>query len=268
MATVTVNGVELYYERQGAGEPVVLVHGGYGDANAWFLLAPELAVDHDVVAYDQRGHTRSERPPGPLSMDDLVADLAGLIERLDLAPVHLVGNSMGGTVALRLAVGSPELIRTLAVHEPALFALLACDPATASYAVARAEQQRRMAEVLEHDPIAAIESFIDRITPGASAFVPDDAKKQRADNASYYFRGEPMASDADLDALARAAVPILLTEGDQTPEETGLPAVVRIVGDALPRARRVTIEGAGHSPAFTHAAEYGRLLRDFFAEAS
>jgi pimeloyl-ACP methyl ester carboxylesterase len=65
MPTSKINGVGLAYETSGAGNPVVLVHGGWGDHESWGQLAPLLARHHEVITYDRRGHSASERPSGP-----------------------------------------------------------------------------------------------------------------------------------------------------------------------------------------------------------
>ncbi len=68
---------------------------------------PAFAERFRVLAYDRRGHSRSERPPGQDSIADDVADLAALLDQLDLAPAHLAGFSFGAAIALRLAMTSP-----------------------------------------------------------------------------------------------------------------------------------------------------------------
>src|SRR5436305_15046696 len=95
VATTRVNDVELYYERHGAGDPLIFVHGSWGDADNWALVAPALAERFDVVAYDRRGHSRSEQSAGQGATTEDVADLAALIEELRLPPSVVVGNSFG-----------------------------------------------------------------------------------------------------------------------------------------------------------------------------
>jgi pimeloyl-ACP methyl ester carboxylesterase len=127
MADVEVNGVRLHYELKGAGDAVVFVHGSLLDHHDWDVVAAQIAQSFQVLSYDRRGHSQSS---GNGSLDDDLGDVAALIEYLQLAPVHLVGNSLGGCIALRLAVARPELLRSVSVHEPPLLALLADDPET------------------------------------------------------------------------------------------------------------------------------------------
>ena len=128
MPSSVINGVELHFDDAGSGQPLVLVHGSWTDRRSWDLVAPSLAERFRVVMYDRRGHSQSERPPGQGSVQEDVADLASLIESLNLAPAHVVGNSFGGSITLRLAAERPDLLNSLSVHEPPLFGLLAEDP--------------------------------------------------------------------------------------------------------------------------------------------
>lgn len=127
MAEVTANGVRLHVQRlrtedTGAGAPtVVFLHGLVMDnlSSFYYTLAnPVASAGADVLLYDLRGHGRSERPPTGYSVTDAVADLEGLLDALDVdEPVHLVGNSFGGTVALAFAVAHPERVAGLVLIE-------------------------------------------------------------------------------------------------------------------------------------------------------
>ena len=125
MSTVRVNGVDLYYELSGSGEPLVLVHGSWGDHHNWDPVVASLSESFRVLAYDRRGHSASERPAGQGSVFEDADDLAALIDELELAPAHIAGNSFGAVVVLRAAIRSPEVFRSLIAHEPPLFPLLA-----------------------------------------------------------------------------------------------------------------------------------------------
>ena len=122
MPQIKVDGVALYYELEGSGEPLALVHGSWGDATNWRFVVPGLAESFRVLAYDRRGHSRSEPPDQPGSVDEDGDDLAALLEALDLAPAHVATNSWGGNIALRLATRRPDVFRSLSCHEPPLWA--------------------------------------------------------------------------------------------------------------------------------------------------
>ncbi|MDQ6617470.1 MAG: alpha/beta hydrolase [Actinomycetota bacterium] len=128
MAEVVANGVRFHVQQltppQGsaAGQPtVVFIHGLVMDnlSSFYYTLANPCAVGGaDVVLYDLRGHGRSERPPMGYALDDSVDDLAGLLAALGIdGPVHIVGNSYGGTVGLAFALAYPEQVASLVLIE-------------------------------------------------------------------------------------------------------------------------------------------------------
>lgn len=128
MPFAETNGVRLFYELTGSGEPIVLVHGSWGDHHVWDGVGRKLADGFRVLAYDRRGHSQSGAPPGQGAVDQDVEDLASLIEWLDIAPAHVAGSSLGSIISLRLASRRPELFRTLIVHEPPALPLIEGDP--------------------------------------------------------------------------------------------------------------------------------------------
>jgi pimeloyl-ACP methyl ester carboxylesterase len=101
----------------GAGPSVLLLHGLLGYAREWHSTATWLSRTHRVVAPEQRGHGRSEREPADVSPEAFVADAEFWIERLGLAPAVVVGQSLGGITALRLAARRSDLVRGLVVCE-------------------------------------------------------------------------------------------------------------------------------------------------------
>lgn len=118
MPSIRVNDTELYYVTRGesSAPAVLLSHSLFFDHRMFEQQIEALSDEYHVIAYDQRGHGRSPHPQNAdYHMDTLTADAAGLIEALDLAPVHFVGNSMGGFIAMRLAARKPSLLRSIAV---------------------------------------------------------------------------------------------------------------------------------------------------------
>lgn len=112
MLLVTTNGIRLAYERWGQGERVLLIMGQAAGGNVWTVhqLPALTAAGYEVITFNNRGTPPSDVPPGDYSLEDLVADTAGLIEALDAGPCRLVGTSMGAYVATQLAVARPDLV--------------------------------------------------------------------------------------------------------------------------------------------------------------
>jgi pimeloyl-ACP methyl ester carboxylesterase len=114
MPTFSVDGSDLYYERRGSGEPLLLVQGTTGHSLHWgepFLTA--LERDFELVLYDHRGVGRSASHDGPFTIADLAGDADALLEGLGIERAHVLGISMGGMVAQELALGAPERVWTL-----------------------------------------------------------------------------------------------------------------------------------------------------------
>lgn len=115
-AVVRVNGVALYYATYGQGEPVILLHGGAGNADHWANQVPALAERFQVIVVDSRGHGRSTRDSRPLSYALMADDLLALMDALHLKQPSVVGWSDGGAVALDLALRHPERVRRLVAY--------------------------------------------------------------------------------------------------------------------------------------------------------
>ncbi len=114
MPVVPVNGIRLNYDDTGgSGEPVVMIQGTGGTRTVWQLhQAPALkAVGYRVITFDNRGIPPTSECPEGFTLDDMVGDVAGLIEYLGVGPCRVVGTSMGAMVAQELALARPELVR-------------------------------------------------------------------------------------------------------------------------------------------------------------
>jgi pimeloyl-ACP methyl ester carboxylesterase len=108
-----VNGLQMYYEIHGSGEPLVLLHGGLMAISMWGDLAPRLAATRQVVAVELQGHGHTADIDRPLRFEQLADDVAALIELLDLGQADVFGYSLGGGAALQLTIRRPELVRKL-----------------------------------------------------------------------------------------------------------------------------------------------------------
>jgi pimeloyl-ACP methyl ester carboxylesterase len=266
VAIARVDGLDLFYELSGDGAPLVLVHGSWTSHRSWDLLVPRLAGSFRVLRYDRRGHSASGRPSGQGSVRQDVADLAALIEQLGLAPAWLVGNSFGGSIALRLAAERPDLLRGLAAHEPPLFGLLAGD---AGAATLLAQAGPRIAAVLARIASGAhadaAEQFMDGVAlgPGAWAALPAELRQIAVENAPTFLdeASDPEQLAFDLAWLDGFRRPTLLSRGDQSPPIFA-PVVAKLAA-ALPHAEVRIFRGAGHIPHATHPDVYADALRAF-----
>jgi len=263
MAEIEANGVRLYYELHGGGEPLALVHGSWADATNWLLALLGLADSFRVLIYDRRGHSRSERPDTAGSFDEDGDDLTALLEELDMVPAHVVTNSSGGNIALRLATRRPDLYRSLSCHEPPLWGVLEDDPASEELL---ARESRLMDSVggliADGDHEGAAKLFVDQIAFGPGAWeneLPPEARRMFINNAPTFLDElqSPDQFEIDVKPLFRLETPIRLTNGSESP-----PIFERAVDrleDLIPGAIRETFEGAGHVPQVTAPQRYVEL---------
>ncbi|MFI1968586.1 hypothetical protein BLA24_05885 [Streptomyces cinnamoneus] len=252
MSAVQAGPTRLNVERlgtPGGGETVVLVHGIATDnlTSYYFTLGPRLAAaGHSVVMYDQRGHGRSERPASGYRLERFTADLAALLDTLGLHhPVHLVGNSFGGTVALDYALHHPGRVAGVVLVES--------EPPTAAWA-------RKMGGLLAGSAYWLRDA---RTLP----WIEETYGRHEARLARWSCRllhDTTLAADIaasripDADRWRSLDVPVLAVYGadsDLAPQGARLAAL-------LPRCRTVTVPGHGHSVLVGSPGTVAALLLD------
>lgn len=110
-----VNGIELYYEIQGQGNPLVLLHGGFGSIGMFGPNLPALAAGRQVIGVDLQGHGRTLPADRPMTFANLATDIAELIKWLGYDKADVMGYSLGGATALRTAIDHPDVVGRLIV---------------------------------------------------------------------------------------------------------------------------------------------------------
>jgi 3-oxoadipate enol-lactonase len=261
MSTVEINGATLYYEKTGVGIPLLFIHGMCGSADVWMDQVRRLSPEHRCVAYDRRGHTRSPLPPSdiPPGLVELHADdAAALIERLDLAPVVLVGSSGGARIAFDVVRRFPHLLRGAVLSEPPIFAL---DPESGAELVA-AIKPAVEAAIARSGPTGAVDGFFSVVCPGVWNAIPEVARDR--------YRANLPAFWDDINApqyqVARADLPTMRTPCLIVRGTTSMPIfqhVTTTLVEGLPNSQLVELEGSGHVTYFEKPAEFAAAVTAF-----
>lgn len=116
-----INSIQIYYEIHGKGEPLLLIHGLGSSTQDWENQVAFFSSRYQVIAFDLRGHGKTDKPKHPYTVSLLAEDTACFIKALNLSPVNVVGHSLGGMIAFQLAVDYPTLIKSMIIVNSAPF---------------------------------------------------------------------------------------------------------------------------------------------------
>ncbi|MFJ5277685.1 alpha/beta fold hydrolase [Streptomyces parvulus] len=238
-------GVRTWYETEGTGDPLVLLHGGFCTNETWGAQRADLAAAHRVLLPERRAHGHTPDVAGPLTYQDMADDTVAFLETVVGGPAHLVGWSDGGVVALLVALARPDLVRRVVVVGATF------RPAGESFA----------------EP-----GMLDAMTPGSPdmEFFREMYEPVSPDGAGHWpvvaakvldmWRTQPTLTEPE---LGRVTAPVLVVSGDDdlmTLEHTT--ALYR----ALPDARLAVLPGSSHLVPLEKPALLNGLILDHLAE--
>ena len=233
-----VNGIEMYYATYGAGDPVLLIHGGLGNADIWSALVVDLMKDHLVIVADSRGHGRSTRTAEPFGYDLMSSDYLALLDYLKIDKVDLVGWSDGGIIGLDIAMTHPERLDHL-FAQAANITTDGVNPAVATDAV--------------------FGSYIDWMSKDYARLSPTpDQFEAFVGQISEMWASQPNWTDAQVAAIT---VPTEIVVGDH--DEAILPAHSEKIAGLIPGAKLVILPDASHFAMLQAPDEYTAAVRAF-----
>jgi len=264
MPEINVRDTKLYYEMTGEGDPALVFIPGMCSASWSFSEQLErLSPEFTCVAYDRRGHSRSEQGTEDQSDRTHTADLAALIEALGLDRPVVVGASSGAVIATEMMRRYPNLIRGAVLMEPPLLSL---DPDVTQRLVSEMFPVLQDAHANGGDR-AAVDTFF-QVLYGTYWKNLDDARRaQTLDNAHLLFPTlQREAADITSEDLTSIELPALVIGGtDSLPFHL---ALNQIVVEHLPNARHVEVEDSGHVVIFEQPDAFAEAVRAFAREVS
>jgi pimeloyl-ACP methyl ester carboxylesterase len=279
-------GIRLFHQDDGAGQPVVFVHGLIEDYRVWNHQITSISRQYKAVAYSRRFAVPNKNP-GDVHDDTVennVTDLLGLIKNLHIAPVHLVGRSYGGLISTYFAYKHPELLRSLTLIEPAVFSVLIENPKSAMQrlglllthpSVARdglkfeSNVLKQSVNTLKHgDPQSAVRMLVDGDQGRSGAFeqFSQEFRNMAVENATSIYTFETNWYVLKKDEISRIKVPTLIIRGENTIKSS------RYISDSLHKllsnSAEAVITRSGHFPQTENPEEFNSKLLEFLAKKS
>jgi pimeloyl-ACP methyl ester carboxylesterase len=264
MPKILAGEVELYYEEQGEGAPLVLIPGFGTGLWIWFKQIPAFAGEFRTLAFDPRGISRSGAPDAPITIRTIADDTAALLRALGIERAHILGASFGGFVAQEFALGYPSMTRSLTLcctsfggahHVPPSLETL---HALGSTKGLNTEERVRENLLLAFSP-GFVEKHPDEVEKvielRAEAVVPEYAYLHQLQAA--------MAFDVE-ERVSRISAPTLVLTGDAdiiVPMQNSLNLAGRIAG-----AKLVIIKGGSHTFFIEQADEFNAAVIEFIKE--
>lgn len=236
-----VNGIEMYYATFGAGEPVLLIHGGLGHADLWANQVADLMQDHLVIVADSRGHGRSTRNADPFGYDLMTEDFVALLDYLKVDKVDLVGWSDGGIIGLDMAMTHPERLVSVFAHAGNI-TTDGVDPTVSEDAVFGAYIGNMAADYSRLSPTPdQFDAFVGQI--------------------SEMWATQPNWTDAQVAAIT---VPVAIVVGEH--DEAILPAHSQKMASLIPGSELVILPAVSHFAMLQDPAGYTAAVRAFIAK--
>jgi pimeloyl-ACP methyl ester carboxylesterase len=250
--TIDLGHIQVAYRQSGSGEPLVLIHGGESDSNAFRVLFPHLGDGVRAIAYDQRDSGESVNPDDPYDIADLAQDLASFIEALGLEKAHILGVSFGGAVAMHTALGHPDRVSTVTLVATLPRAAGAVDRAAE---VGNLDPEQRRAAMFEllFTP-EGIRTNPALIGLGSRALTerPRELMARRI---------AAVAQHDVIERLPSVQVPALVVHGTDDP--IAPLALAELTAEKIPNAVLRTIPGGRHGIATENADQLAGFVREF-----
>jgi len=264
MATVRANGIELYYELHGTGEPAVLIQGLGANVTGWDAQLEPLSRQYQLIAFDNRGAGRSEKPDEPYSIHQMADDTAALMDELGIPTAHVFGMSMGGMVAQQMYHRHRARVRTLILAGTMAGGPMATFPNANVFQQFASNGANSIAEAIAEGLklfysekfLAKNKDWLVKRSLGNMSLMPPPHALQKQVMAVMAFNAHGLLSKIRVPALVMGAT------NDQIVPFPNQQLLAR----RIPEARFVPFEDAGHGFLTERAVAVNRAVLDFWGE--
>ena len=259
-----VSDITLCYEEQGQGEPLILVPGLGCGRWLWFRQLPSCAQMFRVIALDNRGSGRSDKPPGPYTIAQMADDVKGLLEALNIEKAHVLGISLGGFIAQEFALRYPQHLGKLILVSTSL--------GGQNLVLPDAEVLQFFAQIGTGSPEENLEQGLQFVfTPECLAKRPKEIeelrnwmRKERVPQAAYLAQ---LMAATGFDAETRASqiqAPTLIVAGAR---DRVVPAEnARRLAAVIPSAKLIMLSDCGHLCPVERAEAFNQAVLEFLQE--
>ncbi len=265
MPKARVNGINISYKVEGAGEPLVLIMGFAGTRMGWIFQRPAFRKHFQLATFDNRGVGGSDKPSGPCTMRAMADDTIGLMDHLGIDKAHILGVSMGGMIAQEIAINYPERVRKL---------VLGCTFArvdetaghSAEYAKALGLDETSTVDELRSLPFREVLSAVFslafnkrlyRLFIGALSGLY--ARLMSTEGIEAQFEAILGHDTADRLHMIQAPTLVITGAGDRLIR----PSSSEVLADRIPNARLVKFEGGSHAFFVEMRGRFNREVLDF-----
>ena len=267
MDTVAVDGITLECEVSGSGEPAVFIHGALiADSFKPLLFEPALARDYRLILYHRRGYAGSSHSSVPTSIVWEATDCRALLRHLGVERTHIVGHSSGACIAIQLALDAPDVVRSLALLEPALIVGSAGPAYRDALLRGRERYTKEPPEQLVDEFLQAhfgtgYHASLDRMVPGAF-------EQAVADAGTSFDREIPALlewrfDEAEAKRITQPVLAIIGSESNALGARFG--ETHRLLLEWFPDVRGCVLPGAAHGMQMQNARDMAGALADFWA---
>jgi len=241
---VDVNGVHTYYEIQGVGDPVVMLHGGFCTIETFGAQTTALAEQYRVYLPERRGHGRTADVDGPITYENMAQDTIAFMDELGISNAHLVGWSDGGNVGLEVALARPDLVKKLVFMG-----------SVAHMDGYRPEMLKQLLNLSADTLPPMLRGAYDALSPDGPEHFATIVEKLAAT-----WRVSPAHELSDLEGL-RAPTLVLLGDDDVISFEH-----VGALAKAIPDVQVAVVPGTDHVLLFEKPDLVNRIIIDFLAD--